>query len=378
MEKGAGSGRRFREIGRRKAAIHRYLIPAAQLLLPLAERMKKIASNKRINLLMHIMLWVPSIIVPIVLMPMKDGSMDFSISKMGFTVLQIGIFYVMVYALYPRYFLQGKVKTYLLTLLGLCLANAVFSGVWHNSVEGGLIDARFFSGMAMKFFIGICVMGTGTAYLLIMDYVKEQRNQQENLKTELVFLRSQVSPHFMFNTLNSLVSLARKRSDKLEPALMELSNLLHYMLYESDEEKVSIRKEINYLQSYIDLQTLRFGHQVRILFTANEPEEHLCIEPMLLIPLVENAFKHGIGMIDDPEINIKLDVQKSDLLLFVKNKYNAMTVESKDRTSGIGLNNLERRLNLLYPGRHAISAVKNGQYFKASLKINLHDQVSGC
>jgi LytS/YehU family sensor histidine kinase len=222
-------------------------------------------------------------------------------------------------------------------------------------------------------------MGTGTAYRFIMEFMQQENRARESMTMELSFLRSQVSPHFMFNTLNSMVALARKKSDKLEPALIELSNLMHYMLYESDQEKVNLSKEIDYIQSYIDLQTLRFGHNVRIAFKVNEPlPVDPCIEPMLLIPLIENAFKHGVGLIEDPEIMIQLQVEAAHLLLTVRNKYNATTPEVKDRTSGIGLVNLERRLKLLYPDKHKLELAPNGVYYIASLKLDLHDKVSGC
>jgi two-component system, LytTR family, sensor kinase len=336
-------------------------------------------SNKRVNLILHFFLWVPSIGVPLFLIPLKDGASNpqfLSISKLVFTVAQIMVFYTMVYYLYPKYFLKKRIKEYLIILTSMCLFIAVLSAVAVAQFDTKY-NTNLWVGVTIKFLISMAVMATGTSYMLIIHFIRDQRLQQENLKTELVFLRSQVSPHFMFNTLNSIVSLARKRSDKLEPALLELSNLMHYMLYESDEEKVCLRKEIDYIQSYIDLQTLRFGHQVRITFRNNNPPEELSIEPMLLIPLIENAFKHGIGLIDDPEITIDLEVQQSELSLTVLNKFNPGSLETKDKTSGIGLTNLERRLKLLYPNKHTLSAVKNGNYFNASLKIYLNDQVPG-
>lgn len=331
-------------------------------------------TNKRINILLHTILWVPSILVPLVLMPLKDGLGPdaYSLGKLPFTLMQIGVFYVMIYVLYPKFFLKRKIKTYLLTIISLCLFISIFSAYIHVWIEGRFEYPVFWAGAAVKFLIALAVMATGTSFLLITYVLQEQRLQSENLRTELGFLRSQVSPHFMFNTLNSLVSLARKKSDKLEPALLELSNLLHYMLYESDEEKVSISKEIDYIQSYIDLQTLRFGHHVRISFEAIKPDDDFTIEPMLLIPLIENAFKHGIGMIEDPEIIVQLKVIKDEVMLMVQNKFNKGSGETKDKTSGIGLNNLDRRLKLLYPNRHALQLASNGTYYNASLKIQMH------
>jgi LytS/YehU family sensor histidine kinase len=199
-----------------------------------------------------------------------------------------------------------------------------------------------------------------------------QEKQEESLKTELSFLRSQISPHFVFNVLNNMVALARLKSDQLEPTIMKLSNLMQYMLYETDEEKVLLATEVEYLHSYIDLQQQRFGSKVKLNVSLNATEDWLSIEPMMLIPFVENAFKHGVGMIEDPEINIHLETKDKQLLFEVSNKYNNETKEVKDKTSGIGLPNVTRRLNLLYGNRHSLSINRKDGWFSISLKLNLH------
>ena len=200
-----------------------------------------------------------------------------------------------------------------------------------------------------------------------------KEKETENLKTELSFLRSQVSPHFMFNVLNNMVALARKKSDELEPSLIKLSSLLRYMLYETDESKVLVEKEVGYLQSYIDLQQQRFGNKVIINTNFGKIENGYTIEPMLLIPFVENAFKHGTGLIPDAQINIDLTVQNHQLNFSVQNRYvNGETFEVKDKTSGIGLNNVKRRLNLLYSNNHTLKIDKTDGWFTILLQLNLH------
>jgi LytS/YehU family sensor histidine kinase len=215
-----------------------------------------------------------------------------------------------------------------------------------------------------------------TAYRMIRDRIEEtQRSREretENLKTELSFLRSQISPHFMFNVLNNMVALARKKSDALEPSLIKLSQLLRYMLYETDEDKVLLEKEVGYLQSYIDLQKQRFGKNVTINTCFENIENGYTIEPMLLIPFVENAFKHGTGMIMDAEISVSLKVQEGVLSYSVRNKFNEAVVEIKDKTSGIGLSNVKRRLNLLYHQTHSLHIKKEDGWFAVTLQINLH------
>ena len=168
-----------------------------------------------------------------------------------------------------------------------------------------------------NFFFFLFILAGSTAYSMIKDRARADRNarekENENLKTELSLLRSQASPHFMFNVLNNMVALARKKSDLLEPSLLKFSSLMRYMLYEADEEKVALEKEIEYLHNYIDLQQQRFGKNVLIKVDLQQADDNYEIEPMLLIPFVENAFKHGTGMIENAQIIIQLKAEKNKL-----------------------------------------------------------------
>jgi LytS/YehU family sensor histidine kinase len=175
----------------------------------------------------------------------------------------------------------------------------------------------------------------------------------------------------MFNIMNNMVALARKKSDILEPSLIKLSSLLRYMLYETDE-RVALQKEIEYLQSYIDLQKQRFGNNVTIKTCMEKVEDSFEIEPMLLIPFVENAFKHGTGLIENAEIDVELRTEKNRLSFSVRNKFNEASVEVKDKSSGIGLANVQRRLDLLYGNKHSLLITKQDGWFIVSLQIVLH------
>jgi sensor histidine kinase YesM len=220
----------------------------------------------------------------------------------------------------------------------------------------------------------VFIIITSAAFRLIRDRVEEnQRNKEreaENLKSELSFLRSQISPHFMFNVINNIVALARKKSDLVEPSLIKLSSLMRYFLYESNAEKVPLDKEVEYLESYISLQQQRFGKNVSIHLEASNIDGNYEIEPMLLIPFVENAFKHG-ALYKGSTI-IKLHVKEGQLQFSVSNPYDEMSNEIKDETSGIGLVNVQRRLNLLYNKRHCLLIAKKDGQFLVSLELKLH------
>jgi LytS/YehU family sensor histidine kinase len=261
------------------------------------------------------------------------------------------------------------------TIIGSFAAYVVF--FWIVRVSFTDLDKSFDFRKHLFFctFIFLLILACSIAYKTIRDKViadnlaKEKEN--EYLKTELSLLRSQVSPHFMFNVLNNMVALARKQSDLLEPSLIKLSSLMRYMLYETDEEKVSLEKETEYLQSYIDLQRQRFSKKVIINVNMQTTDRLYDIEPMLLIPFVENAFKHGTGMIEHAQIDIDLKAVNNKLQFTVSNNYDPSSVEVKDKASGIGLTNVQRRLDLLYPNHHTLQITRENEKFIVSLQIDL-------
>lgn len=198
------------------------------------------------------------------------------------------------------------------------------------------------------------ILAIGYIYQNVVDNLKEKELQKESenetLKSELSFLRSQISPHFMFNVLNSVVSLSRRKPEMVEPVVIKLSELMRYMLYETNDSSVPLEREALYLESYIDLQKIRFGNDISISYVQDVHKKGMHIEPMLLIPFVENAFKHGVGLVENPSIEINLSSNEKGLFFSVKNKVSPSSrLEKKDDSSGIGLTNVKRRLELLHP-----------------------------
>ncbi|HMF71821.1 MAG TPA: histidine kinase, partial [Flavitalea sp.] len=179
------------------------------------------------------------------------------------------------------------------------------------------------------------------------------------------------SPHFLFNMLNSAVSLARTQPQKVEPTLIRLSGLLRYMLYDSEDKKVPLNLEIEYLESYIELQKMRFDQLIKIEFDKEGVLFGYSIEPMLLIPFVENAFKHGLGIATDAFISISLKEENSVLYFHVKNRYSSQPKVQHDKYSGIGLANVRKRLDLLHNGNYHLVVNKTSEWFEINLKIPL-------
>ncbi|GAO41940.1 sensor histidine kinase [Flavihumibacter petaseus] len=295
-------------------------------------------------------------------------------------LLWTGTFYLNAYLLFPLLIQRKKYAWYGIIVLALYMFiiwvhGILFVHLVPNHQFYFLLGAAF---NAPAYFLAIA---SSTIFQLIREKIesnkREQEKNEENLKTELSFLRSQISPHFIFNVLNNIVALARLKSDQLEPTVIKLSSLMQYMLYETNEERVLLKTETEYLKSYIDLQQQRFGNKVTIHAQINAADSFHEIEPMLLIPFVENAFKHGVVFMDNPEINIQLTTKDNRLYFTVRNKFNPRQQEVKDKASGIGLANVKRRLNLLYKDQHTIrintiQELNNEYWFEVSLQLNLH------
>ena len=290
-------------------------------------------------------------------------------------LMWVGPFYLNAYLFLPKLFYRRHYLVYVTCLL----ASFVTVLVVHMALFMVLVHGMEFRLQgALGFLLPTFILATAisTTMRVVSDKLEadrlSQQRQAENLKTELSFLRSQINPHFIFNILNNLVALEQMKSPELGPTILKLSALLQYMLYDTDEERVPLAREVEYLQSYIDLQRQRFGQKVPITVLLETPAEEYEIEPMLLIPFVENAFKHGVGLIENPGIEISLRVRDGALLFAVRNRYNPNSAEVKDKGSGIGLGNVRRRLKLLYASQHRLLVSHGEGWFLVSLELNLH------
>ena len=334
------------------------------------------------EMIYHIAAWLVIFSLPYLLRPSYDqqrgrdpnGDAFFYLNSIT-NLFWVGLFYLNAFVFTQFFIYKQKYLLYTITLVGVYCIIMLFHGLLFTT----LIKTRHFNFQRSASFnltAFVLTIAASLTYRLIKDKSEAtkllEEKQKENLKTELSFLRSQISPHFVFNVLNNMVALARLKSDQLEPTIMKLSNLMQYMLYETDEDKVLLATEVEYLRSYIDLQQQRFGSKVKLNVLFDVKEDWLSIEPMMLIPFVENAFKHGVGMIEFPEINISLHTKDKQLLFEVSNKYNDASDEVKDKTSGIGLHNVSRRLNLLYGNQHELVINRHDGWFSINLKLKLH------
>jgi two-component system LytT family sensor kinase len=332
--------------------------------------------SKVVVVFFHILAWVILFTLPTLFHREPDQQHVnfkgmFSIRFMIFDACWIIFFYFNLLVLIPRFLNRKKISIYIsLIILLLALFIAAIDVFPKEGEKPGLHREYFF-----VIFPYLFIWAMSTVYWFVTDKINTEQlmkeRENENLKTELSFLRSQVSPHFLFNVLNNMVAMARLKSDQLEPSLIRLSGLMRYMLYESDEARVTLIRETEYVNSYIELQKIRYAKSL-VIRVDMDPGDNQLIEPMLLIPFIENAFKHGTGTISDPVIDISLRISEGLIDFRVKNKFDPGNEEIKDGTSGIGLPNVIRRLNLLYDQKHILSVKKENGWFTVSLQIKLH------
>ena len=339
-------------------------------------------NKKWISILLHVMTWAIVFSLPYLLdsnhnNPYKNsvaGETEFFYLNTSIFFFWIAIFYLNSLVLIPQFIHLNKYLPYifLLTVVFIVLVFFYYFLFYFFITKQTLTLTK-----AIKYSLPnyLLTLSVSTVYRMASDKTRTekvvQEIQEESLKTKLSFLRSQINPHFVFNILNNIVALVRIKSEELEPTVLKLAAIMRYMLYETDKDKVLLKTEVGYLQSYIALQQQRLGNKIKVNVTiqlANDCDE---IECMLLIPFVENAFKHGTGMIESPQIDIDLCTQDNELYFSVRNKYNENATHIKNEASGIGLTNVIKRLNLLYAHTHTLAIEKKDSWFSISLKINL-------
>ena len=337
-----------------------------------------ITYDKLFRLLFHLLFWGMLLGWPILSSAGNEDYRRFVVKLIPVSLTNIPLFLINTEILVPKVLRRKGVGPYLLSLLMLIAGFTLLQLAMRDWVlERPLSQRDYFFTIVFV----LMVSGIATAYGFITDLVDQekarQEEHQERLQSELSFLRSQISPHFIFNILNSIVYLIRSNSALAEPVTIKLSELMRYMLYKVPGTHVSLERELDYLRNYVELQNIRFGEDVDIrLSVEGDAGAHL-IEPMLMIPFVENAFKHGVGMVADPVIDISVRINEQTLLFSVRNKIGPEAPEDKDSGSGIGLRNVRRRLELLYPGKHRLEISADSDWYTAFLYLHFDQPLSG-
>lgn len=336
----------------------------------------KILSNR---LFLNIVFWLIYAIFPLWLNWDSFGSDANRNTDIQWYVESAVLAYFNNFVLMPALFDRKRYGFYFISLMLLvliweCISMFVLTPLWSDYldyVNNKLI--AYIYNVGDLFFIVLTLAGGRLA----RKYILQQRNleelQKKQTETELAFLKSQVNPHLLFNTLNMIYSHALEHSPKVPDMILSLSQNMRYMLYECNEVDVPLTKEIQFLQDYIDLQKMRIEERGNVNFRVIGEAVGLQIAPMLLIGFVENAFKHASkNSISGIEIDIQLQIQRKDLLLEVKNNHEKELINNElEREGGIGLENVKKRLELVYAQRYELKILEEEQRFQAQLYLNL-------
>ena len=256
------------------------------------------------------------------------------------------------------------------------------SSLWKINIIGHILMSQDFNiwdnfktRIYDNFIPHILLVSTGAAFKILTDYAKAQRHigemAKEKAEAELNFLKQQINPHFLFNSLNSVFFLIDKKNEEARNALHRFSEMLRYQLYECNGEKIPVEKEMSYLNDYVNLQRLRKGENFQITFNQSKNLKDFLIEPLLLIPFVENSFKH-LSHFDKEDNEVHIDVSRVNNCMFLKvsNTTNGNRIKENDK-GGIGLINVKRRLELLYPRKHTLDISEDKRWYNVNLEIEI-------
>jgi two-component system LytT family sensor kinase len=311
----------------------------------------------------------------------------YSVKILAYVVFQALAVYFNLYFLIPRYLEKNRLTEYIiyLTVTIVCAASFINTGYYLSAFLAHCTIQTMFGAEAGSFFhfFGTSLPSTVASMTLAMsikltkNWIQTERRQQllekEKLETELKFLKYQFNPHFLFNSINSIFFLIHKNPDMASASLAKFSELLRYQLYECNDQQIPLGKELAYLENFIELEKLRQNNNVDVSFEVEEPfADHLGIAPFILMTFVENAFKHVSKHTNGPNwINIKLTLDQQQLDLYIANSTSTEAANEVLNYGGIGLKNVRRRLDLIYPEQYELDIQNNTNRFEVRLQLTL-------
>ncbi|MFC2107162.1 sensor histidine kinase [Bacteroidota bacterium] len=334
------------------------------------------------RILLHVLFWSFILYYNTALLSYSDNEYLKHFTRLLYTLpFDMLAVYFTLYFIIPKFLLKKKyilfVFVLLISAIGIILiaryVNFRFVYPWVYPERYTSFKYWSFVSILNNIFGVYSVVSMAAAFKLFKLWFKSHKQrvnlEKQNLKSELALLRVQINPHFLFNTLNNIDSLVQSNSVEASNALIKLSDIMRYMLYDASIDKVPLEKELEYIESYVSLEKLRQRDNRFTVLEINDRSNGFMIAPMLLVPFIENAFKHGSKDLGSPGIIIKISNEAGQLNLYVMNYFNE--AGQKDKTQGIGLQNVNRRLELLYPEKHDLIISREDKKYIVNLKIDL-------
>ncbi|SIR01377.1 sensor histidine kinase [Maribacter ulvicola] len=337
--------------------------------------MKSIIKN-RVQILVHISVWL--LLYGLTFYPVLNVMRPIPSDVFPKLNVIIVLFYFNYFYLVPEYLLKKSVLFYFVVSLGLLIVSTLLLNHFYEPRFPGrfFMDREGVRGFGVfpyyRSFVSLGIPYVISAILRM--YVEWKRNEtlrlsveKESIKSELQFLKAQLNPHFLFNTLNTIYALSVKKSPDTSEAIVDLSELMRYMIYEADKDLVPLNKELDYIKSYIQLQRLRLSDSENVSLKITGEDRGRAVPPLLFISFIENAFKYGTDYKGKTYVKITLTITDVSIYLNVKNKIGIFREPTKN--SGIGLENIGNQLELIYPGLHHLEVDNDGKNYEVSLTI---------
>ncbi|MFC0264684.1 sensor histidine kinase [Fontibacter flavus] len=348
--------------------------------------------KKNISILTHILGWGLIGSVLFVFSPLSAGverPIEFWIKQGVMFSLLISIFYINFFYLVPKILLSNRIRTFLLINF---LAGLAFVGIlilydeWMNMAElmhktyrpnvPYVKRPRNFYWDISSLLIFYVSVGISTSIAVVLKWQSDEKVrfelERQRTNSELSYLKAQINPHFFFNTLNNIYALTNIDVEKAKTALLKLSRMMRYVLYETEKNHTLLTKELDFIRDYIELMRMRLSSKVKLEINIPEKIEEAEIAPMLLLPFIENCFKHGISSQKESFIQVSIEKKGKELTLITQNKvFNSTENTPEGNASGIGLSNTTRRLDLLYSGKFYLEIDDKNEDNEYRVRLNL-------
>lgn len=304
--------------------------------------------------------------------PEYSPYLDFALYARAITTtIMLTIPFYFGYIITPYLFKRQKKKLF----IGLAILFGVMFPIAMSIMDDGLRPSAIMQSVFLFAFLNMFLI-LGLSFRSLFGWVEQKRLhdilEKQNLKSELALLRTQLNPHFLFNTIHNIDTLIKDDQAKASQSLIKLSDIMRYMLNDSKTESVSIEKEMEHIENYISLERLRFKNSRFLNFNISGNFSRFTIAPMLFIPFVENAFKHSVDSEIENGITIDFTFEENAITFICENQYDYLDIV-KDKTHGIGLETIKKRLKLLYPDSHKLNINKTSSKFQVALKIMLNE-----
>lgn len=356
--------------------------------------MIELKSRSYITVLLHVLLWTLFAFILLVYLPFSwniSFPFQFWIKQGFFLIVLVVVFYFNSYILVPRLLLKNKnlLFVFIIVLISLIAGSSV--KVVDNLLSLPQLMQKAFSKVGVNrprrqesidvflVLMTFVTVGISTSVTLIQSWQGDKQSREalekEKVISELSYLKAQINPHFFFNTLNNIYALTHVDVENSRRALHKLSRMMRYLLYDTQAGITPLSKEISFITDYMELMKLRLHDTTTVTFEEPVITNDVQIAPMLFLPYIENAFKHGVSTTKPSVISIRIQIDNKILSMTVKNTIFSENTITADEYGGIGLTNTKRRLDLLYPGKHTFSAVKaeNRNEFVVNLTLTLDD-----